>query len=145
MATPGNFVAGTPLTAADMNLLPGGIVSRDASASSGTANAGLTGVITAPSFVAATGRRYRVTISWGGTIQVGAGASEVQIHRGTPGTTLTTSARNAAAGTVPGGSYVTTDVPGAGAVVYALYTFTSATTVQLQSNYEIIVEDIGPT
>ncbi len=120
-----------------------GWVTDASSGSSGVANSGSVGVLGAGAFVAEANRKYKVTVSYGGTIQVGAGASEVQIHRGAPGTTLVTSARNAAAGTAPGASYAVVDTPGAGSVQYYLYTFTSATSVQLQSNYGIIVEDIG--
>jgi len=48
-------------------------------------------------------------------------------------------------GQTPGGSYFVTDVPGAGAVVYAFYTFAGgAATVTVDNQYEIVVEDIGP-
>jgi hypothetical protein len=121
---------------------PWGVVAQAASAVASGANAGTVGVLGSPSFTAVANRRYVITISYGGTIQVGAGSSEVQIWRGA--TKLVTSARNTVAGTVPGCSYAVTDGPSAGSTSYILYTYTNATTVQLQSNYEIVVEDIGP-
>lgn len=124
--------------------MPWGVMAQNAVSGNSGATSGSTGVLSAPTFTAVANRRYRITISWGGTIQVGFGSSEVQIRNGTA-TALVTTARNAAAGTVPGGSYVATEVPGGGSVQYNLYTFTNATSVQLQSNYEIIVEDVGPS
>ena len=106
------------------------------------ANGGTIGVLSASTFTAIAGRRYMITISFGGTIQVGAGVSECQIRQNV--TQLVTSQRNVAAGTVPGGSLSVVDIPGAGPVTYNFYTFTNATTVQLQSNYEIDVIDVGP-
>jgi hypothetical protein len=126
---------------------PWGVQAQAASASTSGASNGLTGVLSAPSFTAVANRRYKITISWGGTTANTIGGVEVQIHRGTPGTQLSTSVRlsGGQSGQTPGGSYFVTDVPGAGAVVYAFYTFAGgAATVTVDNQYEIVVEDIGP-
>lgn len=77
MATPGSFVAGVTLTAAEMNLLPGGrIGSASVTAdqgSVGTAATDWTGL--SVTFTAIAGRRYKISINGG--LGDGTGASQI--------------------------------------------------------------------
>ena len=145
MTIPGSYVAGDVLTAANMNLLPAGKVAIASVTSTSSANAGTTALLAASSFTAVTGRRYRITISFYDAVIVGSGTSEVQIRRGS--TQIASAYVAATAGTYPGRSFSTTDVPGAGTVTYNFYTFTNATTIQIEASstapYSILVEDIG--
>jgi hypothetical protein len=122
------------------------IVAQAYHAGDSAAVGGFTNFLGAPTFTAKAGRRYKVTISWGGTTQVGAGEIQVQIWAdyGAGAAQKTLVRTNVAAGSTVGGTYVWTDVPGAVSVTYSLRTFTNATSAQLQFQYEIIVEDDGP-
>lgn len=125
---------------------PRGVMARN-SATSATANAGTTGVLSAPAFTAVAGRRYRITISAYGATIVGAGTTEWQIRRGGGAVTVGAAYVGATAGVHQMGTFVVEDVPGAGSVTYVFYTFTNATTVQINTSasapFQIIVEDIG--
>lgn len=125
---------------------PRGVMARN-SATSSSANAGTTGVLSAPAFTAVAGRRYKITISGYGATIVGAGTTEWSIRRGGGAVTVGAGYIGAVAGTYPLGSLSFEDVPGAGSVTYVFYTFTNATTVQVVTSalapFQIIVEDIG--
>lgn len=74
MATPGNFVAGTALTAADMNLLPGGMVgyvAKGSSQGSITTEADISGLTL--TWTAVTDRLYRTTAFTAGILSTVAG------------------------------------------------------------------------
>lgn len=150
MATPGSFVAGTPLTAAEMNLLPGGCKGRavvTASQSGITAVTDLTGATV--TFTALAGRRYKIT-------------GEVLLFSNTAATNMTLAIRKGSAtqiqsrptGLIAAGDLVTAtatvdDVPGAGSVTYKLSVSRQAGTGTISTSIDstrpdlIIVEDIG--
>lgn len=147
MATPGTFVAGTPLTAAEMNLLPGG---RMASASRSTDVNGIIngGAVTGLSvtFTAVAGRRYKISVTVNGGNQNGAGTTAVFLRQNTVTVQEMQFAR--AAGATPTGlSMFTEQVPGAGSVTYDVILGVSATSFDVFAGTSrparILVEDIG--
>jgi hypothetical protein len=141
----GLATAGDVLTAANVNLLPRGIMAQTSVTVSGSANPGTTALLAAPSFTAVAGRRYKITIGYYQAVLVGSGTAEVQIRRGA--TQIGSSYVANAAGSYAGQSLVITDVPGAGAVTYNFYTFTGGTSIQMIASsaapFYIIVEDTG--
>lgn len=131
--------------------LPWGIVAQASSASAGSANPGSVQLLTAPSFTAVANRRYRISVfgySWQ-TVGIGTHTLEVRRASGTIG--IGANWLGATAGIWSGNDFFCTDVPGAGAVQYALWTSTAGTSIQALAGsvsptaFGIIVEDIGPT
>ena len=118
-----------------------GIKNQAVQLGDGVVAGGATTLLTVPFFDAFAGHCYKITITFGGTDQIGGGQYEVQIFRGA--TQLFTSKRSGAAGYAPGASLSIIDVPGAGVPSYTFRTYTNATSGQVRSYYAIFVEDLG--
>lgn len=126
----------------------GDIVAEASATATSSANPGTTGLLSAPAFTAQTNRRYKATITFYDAVIVGAGTTDVQVRRGGGATTIGAAYVGATAGTFPGRSCTWFDTPGAGSVTYVFYTFTNATSIQIEASaaapYSIVIEDAGP-
>lgn len=149
MAIPGEFVAGTALTAASMNQLPAGLVGLAATASPqvsiGTSATALTGFSVAVATVA--NRRYKITVHVPVRQRTSSGAVTLEVCKA--GTTVV----NAAWMSLGTDEYGTFDVsviekPGAGTTTYTARLRTTANTCEARSGDNsstglIFVEDLG--
>jgi hypothetical protein len=127
--------------------LPWGIVAQTTNTASGSANAGATGLLSAPTFTAVANRRYKITCFGYAMTLVGTGTATIDVRRN--GTTIASTWVNSVAGIYSCPTVVCMDVPGAGAMSYVFFTVTAGTSIQANAgtstNIGIIVEDIGPT
>lgn len=128
--------------------LPWGFITSASIVASSVATGGTTTVAgLSITFTSLANRRYRIEMFARNVTQVGAGTTDLLLARGV--TVLADLLANQAAGTVPAGAIIATDVPGAGAVTYNFRTGTSGTTAQIIAGANdpafIFAEDIGPS
>jgi hypothetical protein len=146
MTYPGGYVASEVLTAANMNLLPGGSKGQgyaqviSGSGAVGTTVTDLAGL--SITFTAVAGRRYKITAQALLVKSTGAASDSMNIYiRDAAGTPIATSQVMCyGVGITHTLSIGVSTVPGAGAVTYKLSFNTSSTNPAW-----ILVEDIGPS
>jgi hypothetical protein len=149
MTIPGGYIAGDVLSAANMNLLPGGTVSV---ASTGSSQTGISAVTDLTSlsvtFTAVASRRYLITGLVNYRQRTSSGLVTVEIaYAGT--TVLASCILSRAADDYGTAFFAMYHVPGAGSITYKLRAKTSAGTVDINPlgvstiPSMIIVEDVG--
>jgi hypothetical protein len=148
MTIPGGYVAGDVLTAANMNLLPGGRMAGASTTSSqtgiGTSFTDLTTLTC--TFTAVASRRYKISYTVGCRQITSDGLITIAILRGA--SVLTTAEHNFVTSQFRTCVSFFTEVPGAGSVTYKLQAKTSANTLNVNGGAgtevsAILVEDIG--
>lgn len=150
MTIPGGYIAGDVLSAANMNLLPGGTVSV---ASTGSSQTGISAVTDLTSlsvtFTAVASRRYLITGLVNYRQRTSSGLVTIEIAYGGGPTVLASSMETRAADDYGTASFSMYHVPGAGSITYRLRAQTSAGTVDINPlgvstiPSMIIVEDVG--
>lgn len=149
MTIPGGYIAGDVLSAANMNLLPGGTTSVASTGSSQTGISAATDLTTlSVTFTAVTSRRYLITGLVNYRQRTSSGLVTVEIAYA--GTTVLASWVETHATDDYGTAYFSMyHVPGAGSITYKLRAKTSAGTVDINPQglstvpSMIIVQDVG--
>ena len=150
MTIPGGYIAGDVLSAANMNLLPGGTMSV---ASTGSSQTGISSVTSLTSlsvtFTAVTSRRYLITGLVNYRQRTTGGAVTIEIAHGGGPTVLASWAETHATDDYGTAYFSMYHVPGAGSITYRLRAKTSAGTVDINPQglstvpSMIIVQDVG--
>ena len=149
MTIPGGYIAGDVLSAANMNLLPGGTVSVASTGSSQTGISAVTDLtLLSVTFTAVASRRYLITGLVNYRQRTSSGLVTVEIAYA--GTTVLASWVETHATDDYGTAYFSMyHVPGAGSITYRLRAQTSAGTVDINPQglstvpSMIIVQDVG--